>query len=67
MLRNQGRRSRGRLILANIGVHVVPMQAAVGMHSKAFTADGGFTDERTGRFFDSVIELLVRTCDRLRG
>jgi NAD(P)H-dependent FMN reductase len=56
-----------REILANIGVHVVPMQAAVGNYSKAFDPGRGFTDERTGKFFESVIGLLVKTCDNLKG
>ena len=56
-----------REILSNVGTHVVPMQAAVGNFHEAFDDKGGLTDERTSRFFDSVIELLVRTCDRLAG
>ena len=56
-----------REILSNIGVHVVPMQAAVGHFNTAFNAEGGLTDDRTGKFFESVIELLVRTCDGLKG
>lgn len=55
-----------REILSNIGVHVVPMQAAVGNFHQAFDETGRLTDERTSRLLDSVIELLVRTCDRLK-
>lgn len=54
-----------REILANVGVHVVPMQAAVGGFDSAIGADGELTNERTASFFESMIDLLIKTCDGL--
>ena len=56
-----------REILSNVGTHVVPMQAAVGNFHQAFDDKKGLTDERTSGFFDSVMALLVRTSDCLKG
>ena len=56
-----------REILANVGVHVVPMQAAVGSCNTAFGDDGELTNERTASFFESMIDLLIKTCDGLKG
>jgi len=56
-----------REILANVGVHVVPMQAAVGGFDSAIGDDGELTNERTVAFFESMIDLLIKTCDGLKG
>jgi len=56
-----------REILSNIGVHVVPMQAAIGSFHQVFSDDGELTNDRASALFDSVIGLLVGTCEKLGG
>jgi len=56
-----------REILSNIGTHVIPVQAAIGNFNSVFDDDAGISNERTSQIFDSMIELLVRTSERLRG
>lgn len=56
-----------RMLLGNIGVHVIPSQIAVGSGFSAFGEDGNITDERTSGFLDGVINEFVTTSDKLSG
>ena len=56
-----------RMILGNIGVHVVPTQAAIGGGFKAFDDDGTLKEERQVKLLKTTIDELVATVDRLKG
>lgn len=55
-----------RSILSNIGVHVIPAEAAVSAAHQAFAADGTLQDERTSARVADVVKQLVATTARLR-
>lgn len=55
-----------RMFLGNIGVHVVPTQAAIGGAFSAFDEDGALKDERQSAMFSGVIKDLVETTDKLK-
>lgn len=54
-----------RDILGNIGVHVIPAQAAISQAHEAFDDDGNLTDESAQKRVRSVVEDLVETTAKL--
>jgi chromate reductase len=56
-----------RSVLGNIGVLVIPTQAAVSRAHEAFADDGTLKDERQRGLLHKMAEELVRTTSKLRG
>ncbi len=56
-----------RVLLSNIGVHVVPEQIALGGAFKAFADDGSLSDERQAGMLDGVITQFVETAVKLKA
>ena len=54
-----------RDILGNIGMHVVPEQAAVGGAFDAFDTDGNLINESQRNMVNSVVSSVVHTTERL--
>lgn len=54
-----------RMMLANIGVHVVPAQLAVPNAGEAFDADGNLRDDTQTRSLGTVLDQLIRTTRQL--
>ncbi len=54
-----------RMMLGNVGVTVIPNQAAIGSGFQAFNDDGGLIDKAQAGMLDNVIDALVKTTDRL--
>lgn len=56
-----------RMYLGNIGVHVVPTQAAIGNGFNAYDEDGRLSDERQLSMFTSVMQELIETTEKLKN
>ncbi len=56
-----------RMMLGNVGVTVIPKQAAIGSGFQAFNDDGGLVDEAQARMLESVIDALINATDRMSG
>jgi len=54
-----------RMMLGNVGVTVIPNQAAIGSGFQAFNDDGGLIDKAQAGMLENVIDELVKTTDRL--
>lgn len=54
-----------RMMLGNIGVHVIPSQLAVPQANKAFDEDGHFKDESWQQRLQAVVDELVSTTEVL--
>lgn len=55
-----------RMLLGNIGMHVVPSQAAIGNGFKAFNEDGSLADESQKKMLEGVVNQLVKTTQALK-
>jgi NAD(P)H-dependent FMN reductase len=56
-----------RMMLGNIGMHVVPQQLSIARAPEAFDANGELTEEDHRRGLQGVVDQLVATSRRLRG
>ena len=56
-----------RMMLANIGVYLVPEQLALSGADKAFGEDGRLTDAKKMQSLESLVRSLVRLAERLRA
>lgn len=54
-----------RMMLGNIGVHVLPQQLAVPQATQAFDDDGRLQDEKHLKALQSIVASLVETSSRL--
>lgn len=54
-----------RMLLGNIGIHVVPSQVAVSGGGKAFADDGSLMDERQARMLEATVKELVEAAGAL--
>lgn len=54
-----------RMMLGNIGVHVLPDQVAVGGADKIFDLEGKLTDERYKKMIDGLVVSLINTTEKL--
>lgn len=50
-----------RMLLSNIGVHVIPTQAAIGNGTNAFGADGQLTGDAQIKMMDNLIKEFIET------
>lgn len=50
-----------RMLLGNIGVHIIPNQVAISNGFQAFDADGVLKDERQNQMLQASIDQLVKT------
>lgn len=56
-----------RMLLGNIGVHVVPNQAAIGNGFSAFNEAGALINDSQLALFGSVIKDLIETTNKLKA
>ncbi len=56
-----------RMMLGNIGVHVIPDQLAISHATKAFDAEGNLTDERASATLRTIVEQLAQTAQALQN
>jgi len=54
-----------RMMLGNIGVTVIPNQAAIGSGFQAFDKEGNLSDEAQAAMLDGVIDAFIKTADKL--
>lgn len=54
-----------RMLLGNIGIHVIPTQAAVGNYGQSFDDAGKLVDEKFQSMLKSVVTELVKTTKAL--
>jgi hypothetical protein len=54
-----------RMLLGNIGVHVIPSQVAVNFVTKAFEADGMLMVDNQRNLMDVTLDELKNTTDAL--
>lgn len=56
-----------RMLLGNIGVHVVPNQVSVNFVSKAFNDDGSLSNNAQLGLMDAALDQLISTTDALNS
>ena len=56
-----------RMLLGNIGVHVIPNQAAINNGMNAFDANENMADEKQEKMLETVIHQLIETTKSLKG
>lgn len=56
-----------RDILGNIGVHVIPAEAAIAQAHEAFDDSGAIQDERQRQRVEGVVQLLIETTRKLNS
>ena len=56
-----------RVLLSNIGVHVIPTQMALSGAGKAFDADGNLSDDKQKSMLTKVVKQLTDTAEKLRS
>ena len=56
-----------RSLLGNIGVHVIPNQAAIGGGSEAFDDNGDLINENHKNMVNAVLEQLAESTNKLKG
>ena len=56
-----------RSLLGNIGVHVIPNQAAIGGGFEAFDDNGNLVNENHINMVNAVVEQLAETTKKLKG
>jgi len=56
-----------RMMLANVGVTVIPAQAAIGSGFQAFDEKGNLSDEAQAAMLGKVIDAFIKTADRMAG
>lgn len=56
-----------RMLLGNIGVTVIPAQAAIGDGNNAFDSNGNLTSEQNDQMLSDVVQQLVDTTKALKS
>ena len=56
-----------RVLLSNIGVHVIPTQMALSGAGKAFDAGGNLSDDKQNSMLTKVVKQLTGTAKKLRS
>ena len=55
-----------RMLLGNIGVHILPQQHCIGFFSKAFNAEGELVEERDLEAIRSLTQNLVQLTEQIK-
>ena len=56
-----------RMLLGNIGVHVIPTQAAISKGMEAFDSNGKLTKDNQAKMIDNVLKDFIQTTKALKS